>query len=342
MTNMIALELWRARVGTFLQPGPKARFRAPTISIKAAIALRVLIWVTLVVGTVANCDRPVNLDQGQWDLTLYSQNCNTRDIFLALGNNLPMQSTHATALVARMQMCGDVELNPGPPGPGPDRRQTRLTTLHDKSLADEIKALKIRMETVEKENQKLKLIVDRLENQSRRNNLIFHGIQEAETETWEECDKKVRDSLAKEFGIDADSLQIERAHRLGKKKRVAGCVTDASPEGASQDGASESSQEGASSNAAEPTASAKPRPVIVKFLDWKQKSSVLQQIIDAKSENVKAKEDFSFRVRNIRRQLIPYMVELRKKNPLKKVFLSFDKLKVDSKTYTLEDLAADK
>ena len=80
--------------------------------------------------------------------------------------------------------------------------------------------------------------VDQMENQSRRENLIFHGISENENETWEQCESKIRNFLSDELSLEADRLSIERAHRLNTRKF--------------------------------------PRPAIVKFSHFKDKEKVLR------------------------------------------------------------------
>ncbi|KAL7374361.1 hypothetical protein ABVT39_027177 [Epinephelus coioides] len=63
-------------------------------------------------------------------------------------------------------------------------------------------------------------IVDRsadyLENQSRRNNLVFTGIKESPNETWASSENKVRSIITTNLNLDANSMAIERAHRTGK------------------------------------------------------------------------------------------------------------------------------
>ena len=145
--------------------------------------------------------------------------------------------------------------------------------------------------------------------------------------------------------------EVERAHRLGKKKRstkeaqgrdnqVPDSVDRDDPQSLDQVSpdlmppATEGVHDQLTQQAAERP---KPRPVIIKFLNWKDKTSVLQQVKDSKSSDIKASEDFSLMVRNIRRQLIPHMVELRRKNPKKTVALAFDKIKMGGKTFALSD-----
>jgi len=53
-----------------------------------------------------------------------------------------------------------------------------------------------------------------LEDRGRRNNLKIDGIKESENETWNECEKKVKEILRKQMKIN--SIEIERAHRMGR------------------------------------------------------------------------------------------------------------------------------
>ena len=191
---LISVELWRARIGTFSQPAVKDKFRAPEISITAR-PLRLFIWVTLCLGIVST-----------------------------------LQANHAY-MAAKLQLSGDIELNPGPPpgfnrsaDPKHDRMQTRLMSSQGQlslgteiDLEKEFRDLKTRVDMLEDENRKLKATVDRLEGQSRRNNLIVHGVEESDAETWDQCETKLRTVLKEQFGIDSDELQIEPAHRLGRR-----------------------------------------------------------------------------------------------------------------------------
>lgn len=110
--------------------------------------------------------------------------------------------------------------------------------------------------------------VDELEDRSRRNNLIFHGIADAK-ETWEQTEARltsVLSSVMDSFQSDA----IERAHRLGSF----------SPN--------------------------KARPVIAMFTNFKQKQKVLSLRSQLKLKDVAVNEDFSVTTRIARRKLIEF------------------------------------
>ena len=59
-----------------------------------------------------------------------------------------------------------------------------------------------------------------LEFQSKRNNLVFHGIPEEKDETWDDCGAAVRKILEEKMGMEEawrdTDIAIERAHRIGR------------------------------------------------------------------------------------------------------------------------------
>ena len=148
-------------------------------------------------------------------------------------------------------ISGDVESNPGPTGGDKQPRsvqtlQTTLTQntggqvvsndgsstinselsdikvqLHD--LSKQMTDLQTKVNNLTKENKELKQKCEKLESQSRRENLIFHGINEEPKETWNDTEKKVRTVLKEKLNIDnaedQEAVSIERAHRLPTKDR---------------------------------------------------------------------------------------------------------------------------
>ena len=54
---------------------------------------------------------------------------------------------------------------------------------------------------------------ERLEMQSRGDNLKFYGIDEEKNETWADTETKVRHEISR-LGLDESSVSIKRAHRL--------------------------------------------------------------------------------------------------------------------------------
>ncbi|XP_077505547.1 uncharacterized protein LOC144115170 [Amblyomma americanum] len=139
---------------------------------------------------------------------------------------------------------------------------------------------------------------DELENRSRRNNLIFHGLDEEDEET----NKALFIAVTKVFidNLQLDCPKIERYHRLGRK------------------------QEGG------------PRPVIVKLLDFREKTQALKNAHRLKHSGISLPEDFSAHVRLIRKKIWDAMQSHRDSGS--KVHLRYDHVFIDSVLYNWDDV----
>lgn len=170
---------------------------------------------------------------------------------------------------------------------------------------DEIRKVNNRITNLEKENTELKkqLLkledrVDQIENQSRRNNIIIYGVQEKQSENWEETENIVKDIFNKYFKLKIQN-EIERAHRLGNNRNGK-------------------------------------RPIIVKFNNFKTKDYVIKNSRELQGSKIAIAEDFSQRVRNERTILKPYLLSARQQG--KKARLSFNKLVIENQRYSISDL----
>lgn len=97
----------------------------------------------------------------------------------------------------------------------------RLSKIEGSSGTDEVvqmlKDTHNKLESIEsRQSQHSTLVVDDLNNRMRRNNLIFKGIVEQDSETWQETEGLVNEFVSKNLGIAAG--EIERAHRIGQKR----------------------------------------------------------------------------------------------------------------------------
>lgn len=155
---------------------------------------------------------------------------------------------------------------------------------------DELKLSKTVMETVNKSLISLSEKSDYNESQSRRNNLIFDGIQESESETWSDSEAKVKKLLSEKLGIDHQKIELERAHRTGKTSSEA----------------------------------TRPRPIVAKFLRFKDKQEVLSNAKKLAGTNIYINEDYPEAVRQKRKDLLPAMKEARKRGDI--AYLRYDKL----------------
>ncbi|KAL8589646.1 hypothetical protein ACOMHN_016030 [Nucella lapillus] len=95
------------------------------------------------------------------------------------------------------------------------------------SARDDIDTLGHNVDILEEENRKMKEEVrmqaekiDYLENQSRRQNLMFYNIpKQQQEETWDDCEQAVQQVIKNILNITTDVV-IERAHRVGSAIRA--------------------------------------------------------------------------------------------------------------------------
>lgn len=229
--------------------------------------------------------------------------------------------------------CGDIESNPGPTekemlrdllaGQGKMQSSIDAITVSQADIERKMSALADRVDGIEKQLSTMNALsgtvkeleannvklskqlttleakIDELENRGRRNNLIIYGLTEIRTETTETLTKAVSDEVFQlKLGVSVNG--IERIHRLGQK------------------------------------AENKVRPVIINFLDHREKVSILKAAYKLKNSDLSISEDFSRRVRDIRRQLWQTSTTERAKGA--KVKLSYDKLILDGVTYGWDDI----
>lgn len=131
-----------------------------------------------------------------------------------------------------------------------------------------------------------------LENQSRRNNLIFEGIEESVRESWADTEGKICTLISEKLKLDAGAMPIERAHCSGMPENGAD----------------------------------KKRPIVVKFLNYKDRELILKRRKELKktAPGVYINEDFSEAVRQKRRDLLPKLREARDRGDI--AYLRYDRL----------------
>lgn len=218
-------------------------------------------------------------------------------------------------IVLLLLLIAGIEVNPGPPSNASrdDLILKKLTSLEClpkemKNINGKLDQILNRLEQVEEASsrleqeavlmrekiERLEVKNDYLENQSRRNNLVFIGVDEKSSETWDECKSVLIETVRRETGVVLDEMDIERAHRIGSGNK-------------------------------------KPRPLIAKFLHFKKREDVLQSRRSIKGGKLFIREDFSARVLEERRKLMPRLKEA--KDSGQKAFLTFNKLKIGRAVY---------
>ncbi|XP_070546655.1 uncharacterized protein [Ptychodera flava] len=132
---------------------------------------------------------------------------------------------------------------------------------------------------------------DDLENRYRRNNVLFYGVEQAgHPESWEATEKKVKEIIKDTMQIEKD-VQIERAHRIMNAPITKGS-----------------------------------KPIIASFSSWKDKELILRNGRKLKGTNISVDEDFSPRMRSIRKKLFAKRRELLEQDKNIKTSVRYDKL----------------
>ena len=196
-----------------------------------------------------------------------------------------------------------------------DTLSGHLDTMNDSvsGLRNEVTQLAREVEEMRSENEQLKAenreLTDRLgevekklddlEGRSKRNNLIFTGLQkqtQADYESWEDCEKLVQDLIHNQLKIP-DDIQFDRVHRMRKDPKS---------------------------------------PIIARFTNFKDKQRVLKQerklSETAEGSTIFIGEDFSKGVREVRKKLVPFLKNA-KADPKNNARMVYDHLVINGKRF---------
>lgn len=219
---------------------------------------------------------------------------------------------------------GDIEANPGPDndqimeelkkisGDINDIKKEKSVT-NAKLIAIDKKLEKIAslekkvtdcVQKIAELEQKLSVMtrkVDELDNRSRRSNLIIYGVKEEENESEDILREKVTKEIFQDI-LEVNTSCIERIHRLGRVHQ----------------------QE-----------EAKHRPIILKLLDYRDKTAILKQCKKLKGSEYSISEDYSKTVRDIRKKLWTRTKDNRDRKD--KVYLTYDKVRINNQLYAWDE-----
>lgn len=215
-----------------------------------------------------------------------------------------------------LMLCGDIESNPGPTTEqllaqlleGQNNIQQRLNDIELKIKNIEASTLALKdvgkkVSDLEKTVQSLRDSVVDLEDRSRRNNLLVFGIPEKDKEMVDDLRESIiQDVFTKILGVHISS--VERLHRIGRKQ----------------------------------PSSDRPRPVILKLIDHREKINILVNCSKLKGSDISISEDFSLTTRIKRKKLWDSTSELRKSD--RKVKLVHDKVKIDDELFQWDDCSS--
>ena len=130
-----------------------------------------------------------------------------------------------------------------------------------------------------------------LENQSRRNNVRIEGIVEEPRESWESTEGKVKEMLTEKLQMESPPA-IEQAHRTGKDKK--------------------------------PDGTPKPRTIVCKLYNWKEREAILKAAIRVKPHGIHIYEDLAEETMAKRRELLPKLKRAKEEGKI--AYFSYDKL----------------
>ena len=171
------------------------------------------------------------------------------------------------------------------------------------TLSTKVNQLSLEKAQLEKQMGEMNEKLLRQESYNRRENLKFEMVPESNDEN---CENIVREIITGKLGLNDAEMKIVRCHRLGKKKM-----------------------------GLNPT----PRPIIVRFLWFKDREEVWNSRRNLKESPIRMREDFAPEIEARRRKLYPVLrVTIRDPN-IEYAALVYDKLKIDGKMYSTKELS---
>ena len=181
---------------------------------------------------------------------------------------------------------------------------SKIDSNHDKisKLSEKLTQTESEMAAIKLENQQLKSKIISLETYSRRDNLLFFGVDERRNETDRDCATQVFKILEKNWPGIHKNIQILKCHRKGKY------------------------------------VNGQKRPIIAKF-SINDRDNICSKKGNLKGSNLFIAEDFPLEIEQNRRILLPVFRHARTIESFKgKVSLKADKLVIDGRTYTVDTL----
>lgn len=176
-------------------------------------------------------------------------------------------------------------------------------------LVKSIESMKQRMQLYEGLNAQLKAKVKEqgeqiieLKARSMRENLVVNGIPEKANETWQDTKKNLQNFFEKELRIDPETIEIDRAHRIGQKNDKGG------------------------------------RPIVVKLSNQASRDTVFNHVKNhlPRESQFKVNEQLPPEITERRKRLWSKFKEA-KQNKTNRVSWSMDKLYINGKCHTAFD-----
>ena len=216
-------------------------------------------------------------------------------------------------IVAIMLIIGGIELNPGPLEKEDIKEMfeanyiriqesiTNQFKLHEEkfekkldSMTENWNGIKEEINKVKVEMKELKKI-DIIEQNFRNHNVVIYGIDRNNTESKYDTIYRVLELFANEMNVRVHEDSIDNCFWLGNRRR---------------------------------------RPLLVRFTRVITREEILDKAKMLKGLKIWIERDFDFCTRKVRRELLPYMWEVRKNG--QRAVLKFGKLKIGDQLYDLD------
>lgn len=161
-------------------------------------------------------------------------------------------------------------------------------------LRDEVVELRQENADLRSKLDELVMKTDDLECRSRRNNLLFHGLNKMPRETPQECEQIVCEFLTDKLEL-GETVQFDRVHRTSNKPNA---------------------------------------PVLARCTFYKDKVIIMKAKAKLRGTNIFVGEDFSTRVRDIRKKLTPHLKAA--KGAGKRATMVYDYLLIEGIKFVLD------
>eukprot|EP00095_Tigriopus_kingsejongensis_P005625 maker-scaffold335_size202896-snap-gene-1.20 protein:Tk05625 transcript:maker-scaffold335_size202896-snap-gene-1.20-mRNA-1 annotation:"sporulation-specific protein 15-like" len=257
---------------------------------------------------------------------------------------IKLRISHSSVCLSILLLrCGDIESNPGPPrrqpsaAPGATKapsQEDKLARLEEKvkeyeekivnlektvkSHRSEIDGLKDLVKNLDGMEDKLIGITTKMDaitgvyddlhekmheiDKTRKNNLLFYGIKpDFLPEIQTQLEQKIHEMMKVNLHISRE-IPCTKISRMISGPQVRGC-----------------------------------RPVLVNFVNWKDREEVLRKATFLRGSNIYVTEDLSRKVREHRHELQKYARQVRSKSPNKKCMIRQDKLFIDNHMYVYDE-----
>ncbi|XP_077534579.1 uncharacterized protein LOC144146509 [Haemaphysalis longicornis] len=168
-----------------------------------------------------------------------------------------------------------------------------LTPQQEKEMFDDdVTQLLAQNENLADTCAKLRDSYEDLDSRSRKNNLIVYGLADTVNETWAQSEARVIAFCSEKLNVAISAAAIERAHRLGRYTAE------------------------------------KARPIVMRFLSFKDKERVLAVAAKLKGTEFALSEDYSSKVILERKKLIQFAKDREAEYKLR-----FNKMKIGNETF---------